>query len=312
MALDQLPVLQVPYLVVDVETTGLVADRDRVVEVAAVLVAPGEEPRVLLDSVVDPEGPIGASDIHGLKPADVAGAPKFRDLAEALHSMMANRVVVAHHAAFDLRFLLAEMQWHADVFEPPSLCTLELMARLDHGHRHRLADACRLLEIDAEPDHSALADALATAHLLRRLLRVARQEHQVRRLGDLSTLCPSLANGLDCPPVSTPSALVASATIPARPRRQKTRRKVPPQVQYLESLLTVLADLEIDDDELERIRADRERLRIDDETVRALHARIYATALQRFAEDRRLDAGERRHLQRLHECLRTLGWAPGD
>src|SRR4029453_16012693 len=100
-----------PLLALDLETTGLAPARDRVVQVAAVALGGGhilDEPR--MDRLVDPGLPIPetASRIHGLRDADVAGAPRFGTIAAELGPLLASRAIVGHKLAFDLAFLRHE------------------------------------------------------------------------------------------------------------------------------------------------------------------------------------------------------------
>jgi DNA polymerase III epsilon subunit-like protein len=67
-----------PIAIIDFETTGLIAGADRVVEVSVVRVDPGEEPRLVLDTLINPQRHVSATEIHGITDADVADAPYFQ------------------------------------------------------------------------------------------------------------------------------------------------------------------------------------------------------------------------------------------
>ena len=54
---------------------------------------------------------VGATLIHGIAACDVVDAPRFADIADHLLSMLYGRVVVAHNATFDMRFLLSSWHW---------------------------------------------------------------------------------------------------------------------------------------------------------------------------------------------------------
>src|SRR5215510_14529525 len=81
------PLAALPAVALDLETTGLDPERDRIVQIAVI---PMLGPRVLdeprLERIVDPGMPIPstATLIHGLADADVAGAARFADLADEL------------------------------------------------------------------------------------------------------------------------------------------------------------------------------------------------------------------------------------
>ena len=60
------PIAATPIAIVDFETTGLIAGTDRVVEVSVVRVDPGNEARLVLDTLVNPMRRMGATEIHGI------------------------------------------------------------------------------------------------------------------------------------------------------------------------------------------------------------------------------------------------------
>src|SRR5690606_24132967 len=98
-----------PISVIDFETTGLaVSSGARVVEVAVVRVEPGAAPSLVLDTLIDPEGPVLCTSIHGITNDDVLGAPRFTDLLGELVLALEGTIVGAFNASFDMSFLAAE------------------------------------------------------------------------------------------------------------------------------------------------------------------------------------------------------------
>lgn len=85
-----------------------------------------------------------------------------------------------------------------------------------------------------------------------------------------------------------------------------------PLIEYWDALKTVVADLEITDEELEYILSERDRLGLTREQIRVLHARAFASAINQFIADKWLDDNEVIKLRRLYKCLSQLGWAPGE
>src|SRR4051794_19198637 len=73
------------FAVVDLETTGLDAATSRVIEVAAVLVSPGEEP-VLFERLDDPGQPVPplTQTLTGIRDEDLRGAPRWAEIAPVL------------------------------------------------------------------------------------------------------------------------------------------------------------------------------------------------------------------------------------
>lgn len=205
-----------PFAVVDVETTGLAPHRgDRIVEIAVVRVSPSGAVEKVWTTVIDPECDPGPTHIHGLSSGQLAGAPRFADIADELAAQLDGTVVVAHNARFDMSFLEAEFLRAGR--EPPLwplLCTLELADFLGSGGARRLQDCCAAEGIIADRTHEALADATATAQLLGVYLRRALQQGL-----DLQAL--------GCEPLEIPPALRSPR--PAIPRTLPRQRAAWPQ-----------------------------------------------------------------------------------
>ena len=98
-------VAETPISVLDLETTGLNAGGDRVVEVSVVRMEPHQEPKLVLDTLVNPDRHVTATEIHGITDADVTDAPTFAMIAGDLVRAMAGSVVAAYNVYFDMRFL---------------------------------------------------------------------------------------------------------------------------------------------------------------------------------------------------------------
>jgi DNA polymerase-3 subunit epsilon len=153
-----------PVAVLDFETTGLSPGIDRVVEASVVRVDPGSRPRLVFDSLVNPDRRMAATEIHGITDRDVADAPRFRDLAGDLLLALSGCVVVAHNVYFDLRFLRYELGRLGLFREVPHLCTMHTRPLL--GLRAcSLSEACMVDQIGYTPTHSSRSDSMAAALL---------------------------------------------------------------------------------------------------------------------------------------------------
>jgi len=156
------------FAVVDVETTGLTPASDRILELSIIRCDAAGIPVDEWTSRFNPEGPVGATHIHGISAADVATAPLFGPTVPELSARLAGLVVVAHNARFDLAFLRSEYGragWSMPFV--PSLCTLEESRRyLPTLARRRLPDCCEALGVQHVAAHSALGDSRAAASLL--------------------------------------------------------------------------------------------------------------------------------------------------
>jgi len=173
---------------VDVETTGMrPASSDRITEIAVVLV-PGTRRELLFDSLVNPGRPIPpiVSAMTGITDAMVRAAPRFEEVADRVLEALAGRVFVAHNARFDWGFVAAELHRARDLrLEGLRLCTVRLARRLVPAAESCALDALSLhFALENPARHRAAGDALVTAVLLERLLRLAR-EAGARTLMDL-------------------------------------------------------------------------------------------------------------------------------
>jgi len=171
------PLRDLTFVVFDTETTGLrPAQGDGMVALAAVRVRGG---RVLsgetYETLIDPERPIPASAtrIHGITDATVAGAPPAEAVLPAFRRFVGDAVLVAHNAAFDMAFVSRKAAACDTRFDMPVLDTLLLSVALhDHATDHTLDGIAARLDVALPPErrHTALGDALATAHVLVRLV----------------------------------------------------------------------------------------------------------------------------------------------
>ncbi|GAB3007038.1 DEAD/DEAH box helicase [Saccharothrix stipae] len=172
------------YAVLDVETTGFAAwGKDRIVEVAVIRVAPDGTVLGEWSALVDPQRPLAATEVHGITEDDLAGAPLFVDIAPTLAAHLDDAVVVAHNASFDLNFLNAEFaRTSTPLTLSATLCTMKLDNQVHRAGRRKLHDCLAAIDMPATHGtaHRALADAKATADLLRHYL--ARTPHEVRYL----------------------------------------------------------------------------------------------------------------------------------
>lgn len=174
-----IPLIELPFVVVDVETTGVCAwGGDRVTEVATVEVQGGSVGRTW-STLVYPQRPIPhwITSLTGISDAMVRHAPPFFAVADAVRRRLEARVFVGHNASFDWRFLAAELERSTgDGPEPGArrLCTVRLarvfLRRLE---RRSLDHVARYYGIAIEGRHRALGDAVATAHVLTHLLMAA-------------------------------------------------------------------------------------------------------------------------------------------
>ncbi len=158
------------YSVLDVETTGLsAAGGDRILEIGIVQLKEDGTITAVLDTLVNPEGPVTATHVHGIDDQMVVDAPLFRDILPTIDNLLADTVISAHNAGFDLGFLKEEYR-RAGVKWPfiRPACTLIMARKHLADLSSKSLDSCRCyLGISDDGSHNALADAMAAARLLR-------------------------------------------------------------------------------------------------------------------------------------------------
>ena len=162
------------FVAFDVETTGLIAGVDRVVELAAV-VFQGDEVLEAFSALVNPGVPIppAVSRVTGITDETLAGAPPPAGPLEDFLRALSRGTPVAHNAVFDVGFVLAEaMEAGLGLPEGPVLDTRGLARRAFPGrYSYGLGNLVRELSIETTGAHRALADAHACRALFRECLR---------------------------------------------------------------------------------------------------------------------------------------------
>ncbi|MEP2781739.1 MAG: exonuclease domain-containing protein [Pseudoruegeria sp.] len=179
----QSPLVELPYVVFDTETTGLsVLNGDRIVQIAAVRVLNG---RILetetFNSLVNPDRPIPATAtrIHHITDADVKNAPPLSDAGKCFYNFCKGAVLVAHNAPFDIGMLRRDRDEIGAYFDHPVLDTVLLSAVVfGQSAEHTLdAIADRLgVVIPIELRHTAHGDAIATAEVFLKLLSMMKAQ----------------------------------------------------------------------------------------------------------------------------------------
>ena len=174
-ALDERRLVDLAYTVFDTETTGLEPSAgDEIIQIGAVRVLNGKLLRSeSFEQLVDPKRPIPPAGIpiHGIQPDMVVGQPTIDTVLPAFHAYAHDTVLVAHNAAFDMRFLQLKEQATGVRFEQPVLDTLLLSAVVHPNQEsHKLEAIAERLDIAVIGRHTALGDAIVTAEVFLRFI----------------------------------------------------------------------------------------------------------------------------------------------
>jgi DNA polymerase-3 subunit epsilon len=115
--------------------------------------------------------PAAGIPIHGITQDMVAGKPTIAEVLPAFFAYAQDTVLVAHNAAFDMRFLQLQEQATGVKFEQPVLDTL-LLSAVVHPQQesHRLEAIAERFDVTVVGRHTALGDAMVTAEVFQKLI----------------------------------------------------------------------------------------------------------------------------------------------
>ena len=322
-------VFETPVAVIDFETTGLYPGSDRVVEVSIVRVDPGKPPELVLDTLVNPQQKVTATEIHGITDDDVADAPTFNQIVADFVDVLSGAVVAAYNVYFDIKFMDYELRKAGITRLPPHICLMYMRPMLGLGKRCALTDACCCFGIENLAAHEAAGDAMASAQLLK-IYYDEMKKRGIAQFKDLARLKRyKFIDSFSCNMFESSMIPDRSTAAHHKPRRgvveigpvtsqiseaegkpiMSTRDRL---AEYWDCLKAALSDLEINDAELQELDGKKRKLNLRDEEVRMLHARLFAGIISQFTGDKWLDAKECEILHRVHSSLSRLGWAPGE
>lgn len=314
-----------PVAVIDFETTGFSPKTGcRVVEVAVVRVDPDMEPRLVLDTLVDPDGPVHATRIHGIAHDDVLGAPLFTDLAANVAEALSGAVVAAFNASFDMRFLEYELHRSKrgqQAWIPPHVCLMYARPLLNLGPKCSLADACAAYGLPPA-SHRAADDAIAGAHLWL-IYRDAARKAGLEHFEDFDKGAYSFVASFDSDPFTPQLVEALAPPVPdgqLKPRTTAARKPaLPPEVsamdkrrRYWHMLVEAVSDGVVTPDEISSLRGAQRQLALPVDDIRAIHAKLAGEIMAAQVEDEAVSTSEAGVLSSLFGILRDLGWAPGD
>ena len=169
------PLSELSYTVFDTETTGVEPSAgDKIVSIGAVRIVNGRLlKQEVYEQLVNPQRTVSRESvrIHGIKERDLVGQPTLREALPGFHRFCEDTVLVAHNAAFDMRFLELSEAETGVRFTQPVLDTLLLSAVVHRNlEDHSLEAIAERLGVPVIGRHTALGDALVTSEIFLKLI----------------------------------------------------------------------------------------------------------------------------------------------
>lgn len=186
--LKETPVTKTSFVVADVETTGLSASRERIIEIALVRV---ENLQIVekFSTLINPQRsiPYFITSFTGISDDDVELSPIFYQIKDKILEIIEDSVLVAHNLPFDYSFISNEFKLAGEKFETAaSICTLKLSRKIFPSLKSKsLGSVASYLKIKNPNSHRALSDAETTARILIKIIKKLKKEEGIETIGDL-------------------------------------------------------------------------------------------------------------------------------
>jgi DNA polymerase III subunit epsilon len=184
----ELPLEKAAFSVVDVETTGLSANKNRVIEIALVKI---ENLKITdkLNYLINPQTyiPPFITSLTGIDNDDVIGAPIFSDIVDEIISFTEKSILTAHNFPFDSSFLNSEFTISGREFiNEHSCCTLKLARNIYPTLKSKsLTSVAQSLNLKNSNAHRALGDAEITAKVLLKMIKELQTKDNITTVGEL-------------------------------------------------------------------------------------------------------------------------------
>ena len=185
------------YVAFDLETTGLSAKNDRIIEIGAVLMKNGEEID-RFQTFVDPERRLDRkiTELTGITDDMLVGAPKIEEILPKFLEFVGDRVLVAHNSDFDTGFIRAECERQGLPYTLTAADTLILAQNLmPQLNKHKLNIVSNALSLPDFTHHRAADDAVTCGLIMAKFMEMMEQEHDIHDLQAVNAAMTKLRSG---------------------------------------------------------------------------------------------------------------------
>jgi DNA polymerase III subunit epsilon len=163
------------FVCLDCESTGLLPDKDRIIEIAA---ARFTFDQILeeFETLIDPqcEIPTTSQDIHKISKEMIEGKPKIAEILPKVLKMIDGHILVGHGIGFDIALIAAEAKRHqipCQIEHQPYLDTLRLARLYGESPVNSLQHLRQHFNIEPEGAHRAMSDVIVNIEVFKQLTR---------------------------------------------------------------------------------------------------------------------------------------------
>lgn len=302
------PATEAVFSALDIETTGLDPDVDRIVEIGIVkFTADGTVIDEFATLVNNPGSSPGAREKHGIDDVDLVGAPSAEQTLREAFAFITGTVLVAHKLDFEDGFLAAEAR-RASLPLPPvvGICTWQTSRRQLDGRAFSLFAMYKTATGDwHDHQHTALGDARAARDVLLWLLRTTPSPLHLTKTRPATQPSPYAPCPISCRPVPLARASIASLldSFPQSPNNRDG--DVIETEKYLALLAEAVEDGRLTYEEADALTRQARRTRLTGSQLRGLHRQAWDEAFLDVKETdwAQLEPVRRREMYLLAEAL---------
>ncbi len=188
-SVPSVPIEEAEFSVLDVETTGLSARNNHIIEIGIVKVK-NLKITNKFHSLVNPgcKIPYFITQFTGITDEDIIDAPFFSELTDKIENVIGDSVISAHNLSFDNSFLKYEFfRTGREPLSNHKICTLKLARRLYPSLKSKsLSSVTQYLRLKNSNAHRALADAEVAARALIKMIKKLKKDEGIETLDELS------------------------------------------------------------------------------------------------------------------------------
>ncbi|NQU16547.1 MAG: 3'-5' exonuclease [Candidatus Saganbacteria bacterium] len=179
-----------PYIVLDIETTGLEPAKHEITEIAALKIEKKEVVDIF-NTLIKPKQkiPYQITQLTGITQEMVDDKPSFKEIIPQFLTFIKGFNLVAHNSAFDIPFIKHHLGLNDKTLDNKTLCSLKISRLfLPQLRNHKLNTVAEHFGITAKNRHRAMGDVEATFQLWFKLLELSKKKN-IYDLDDLLKIC---------------------------------------------------------------------------------------------------------------------------